>query len=133
MSRPCPSPRGCARPALCWLLANATNPSSSAAAASDDDDPALLCTLLEDLEALWLRHVRERTSFQYVVANEHWRDLVVTVVVGVLIPRLETDVVVDMARTSLWLSLAWTRTRCQSRLHRRLSWTVAWSPTPRAS
>ncbi|XP_021321866.1 uncharacterized protein LOC8070157 isoform X2 [Sorghum bicolor] len=83
---------------LRWLLADATDPSSSAAAASDGDGPALLRAPLEDLEAMWLRHVRERTPFQYVVGNEHWRDLVVAVAEGVLIPRPETEAVVDMVR-----------------------------------
>uniref|UniRef100_A0A0E0MPI3 Methyltransferase small domain-containing protein n=1 Tax=Oryza punctata TaxID=4537 RepID=A0A0E0MPI3_ORYPU len=46
--------------------------------------------------ALWLRHVRDRRPFQYVVGNEHWRDLVVAVREGVLIPRPETEAVVDM-------------------------------------
>jgi release factor glutamine methyltransferase len=45
-----------------------------------------------------VRHVRERTPFQYVVGNEHWRGLVVAVAEGVLIPRPETEAVVDMVR-----------------------------------
>ncbi|CAD6266905.1 unnamed protein product [Miscanthus lutarioriparius] len=76
---------------LRWLLADAS-------AAASDDGPALLRAPLEDLEVLWVRHVRERTPFQYVVGNEHWRDLVVAVAEGVLIPRPETEAVVDMVR-----------------------------------
>lgn len=73
---------------LRWLLADAaTDPTS---------DPALLRAPLHDLEALWLCHVRGRRPFQYVVGNEHWRDLVVAVREGVLIPRPETEAVVDM-------------------------------------
>ncbi|KAI4988199.1 hypothetical protein ZWY2020_029829 [Hordeum vulgare] len=45
---------------------------------------------------LWLRHVQDRRPFQYVVGNEHWKDLVVAVRDGVLIPRPETEAVVDM-------------------------------------
>ncbi|KAL6847213.1 hypothetical protein ACP4OV_023066 [Aristida adscensionis] len=75
---------------LRWLLADA--------AAPGDADPALLRAPLPELEALWLRHVRGRRPFQYVVGNEHWRDLVVAVREGVLIPRPETEAVVDMVR-----------------------------------
>ncbi|KAG8049245.1 hypothetical protein GUJ93_ZPchr0009g2151 [Zizania palustris] len=73
---------------LRWLLADAAH--------DPDADPALLRAPLGDLEALWLRHVRDRRPFQYVVGNEHWRDLVVAVREGVLIPRPETEAVVEM-------------------------------------
>nr|BAJ87026.1 predicted protein [Hordeum vulgare subsp. vulgare] len=80
---------------LRWLLADASAPAPSSA------DPAaphlhLLRAPLDELEALWLRHVRDRRPFQYVVGNEHWKDLVVAVRDGVLIPRPETEAVVDM-------------------------------------
>ncbi|KAF8762905.1 hypothetical protein HU200_008750 [Digitaria exilis] len=77
---------------LRWLLADAAagDPSSS--------EPALLRVPLDELEAMWQRHVRCRRPFQYVVGNEHWRDLVVAVREGVLIPRPETEAVVDMVR-----------------------------------
>ncbi|KAJ1266360.1 hypothetical protein BS78_08G145200 [Paspalum vaginatum] len=78
---------------LRWLLADAAanDPASGS-------DPALLRASLDDLEALWLRHVRGRRPFQYVVGNEHWRDLVVAVREGVLIPRPETEAVVDIVK-----------------------------------
>ncbi|CAL4890982.1 unnamed protein product [Urochloa decumbens] len=76
---------------LRWLLADASS-------SPDPSDPALLRAPLGDLEAMWERHVRDRRPFQYVVGNEHWRDLVVAVREGVLIPRPETEAVVDMVR-----------------------------------
>ncbi|CAN6361839.1 unnamed protein product [Urochloa humidicola] len=75
---------------LRWLLADASSDPSS--------DPALLRAPLGDLEDMWERHVRDRRPFQYVVGNEHWRDMVVAVREGVLIPRPETEAVVDMVR-----------------------------------
>ncbi|CAL4897780.1 unnamed protein product [Urochloa decumbens] len=81
---------------LRWLLADAS--SSSPSPSSSDDEPALLRAPLGDLEAMWERHVRDRRPFQYVVGNEHWRDMVVAVREGVLIPRPETEGVVDMVR-----------------------------------
>ncbi|KAF7063445.1 hypothetical protein CFC21_069962 [Triticum aestivum] len=78
---------------LRWLLADASAPAPSSA---DPSAPHLLRAPLDELEALWLRHVRDRRPFQYVVGNEHWKDLVVAVRDGVLIPRPETEAVVDM-------------------------------------
>ncbi|KAK1308286.1 hypothetical protein QJS10_CPA09g00723 [Acorus calamus] len=53
---------------------------------------------LGDLYGLWRERVLERRPFQYVVGCEHWRDLVLWVGEGVLIPRPETEVVVDLVR-----------------------------------
>ncbi|KAJ8532458.1 hypothetical protein K7X08_012381 [Anisodus acutangulus] len=38
----------------------------------------------------------EKRSFQYIVGCEHWRDLVLSVEEGVLIPRPETELIVDL-------------------------------------
>ncbi|XP_062204552.1 uncharacterized protein LOC133906614 isoform X2 [Phragmites australis] len=84
---------------LRWLLADA--------APDPDSDPALLRAPLADLGALWLHHVRERRPFQYVVGNEHWRDLVVAVREGVLIPRPETEAVVDVVRKAEGFGAGW--------------------------
>ncbi|EAY91507.1 hypothetical protein OsI_13142 [Oryza sativa Indica Group] len=85
---------------LRWLLADA-------AARDAGADPALLRAPLGDLESLWLRHVRDRRPFQYVVGNEHWRDLVVAVREGVLIPRPETEAVVDMVAKVQGFEAGW--------------------------
>nr|XP_028958591.1 uncharacterized protein LOC103428096 [Malus domestica] len=45
---------------------------------------------------LWKQRVEERRHFQYVVGCEHWRDLVLCVEEGVLIPRPETELIVDL-------------------------------------
>ncbi|KAK4341979.1 hypothetical protein RND71_037795 [Anisodus tanguticus] len=40
--------------------------------------------------------VEKRRPFQYIVGCEHWRDLVLSVEEGVLIPRPETELIVDL-------------------------------------
>jgi release factor glutamine methyltransferase len=87
---------------LRWLFADAC-----AADPAPGPGAALLRTPLDDLEALWLGHVRGRRPFQYVVGNEHWRDLVVAVREGVLIPRPETEAVVDMVRRVDGFAAGW--------------------------
>ncbi|TVU49089.1 hypothetical protein EJB05_00380, partial [Eragrostis curvula] len=82
---------------LRWLLADAAAPDPSASSSSSSST-LLLRASLDDLEALWRGHVRGRRPFQYVVGNEHWRDLVVAVREGVLIPRPETEAVVDAVK-----------------------------------
>ncbi|ESQ31479.1 hypothetical protein EUTSA_v10004403mg [Eutrema salsugineum] len=75
-----------------------------------DDDPVIhrreigddceksvkLRASLEELYDLWRQRIEKRRPFQYVVGCEHWRDLVVCVEEGVLIPRPETELIVEM-------------------------------------
>ncbi|KAL5568892.1 hypothetical protein UlMin_025467 [Ulmus minor] len=51
---------------------------------------------IEELYELWKQRIEERRPFQYVVGCEHWRDLVLCVQEGVLIPRPETEKIVDL-------------------------------------
>ncbi|KAF9588929.1 hypothetical protein IFM89_017608 [Coptis chinensis] len=53
-------------------------------------------TEMEHLYVLWKQRIEERRPFQYIVGCEHWRDLVLCVQEGVLIPRPETELIVDM-------------------------------------
>ena len=52
---------------------------------------------LEHLEALWQRHCSQREPLQYLVGQCPWRDLNLAVAPGVLIPRQETELLVDLA------------------------------------
>uniref|UniRef100_A0ACD6A0E5 Uncharacterized protein n=1 Tax=Avena sativa TaxID=4498 RepID=A0ACD6A0E5_AVESA len=81
---------------LRWLLADASAPAPSTPTDPTPPSHLLLRAPLDELEALWLAHVRDRRPFQYVVGNEHWGDLVVAVRDGVLIPRPETEAVLEM-------------------------------------
>jgi release factor glutamine methyltransferase len=49
------------------------------------------------LEALWRRHLRSAEPLQYLVGRCPWRDLDLRVGPGVLIPRQETELLVDLA------------------------------------
>ncbi|KAM7252220.1 hypothetical protein ACFE04_024103 [Oxalis oulophora] len=50
---------------------------------------------IDELYTLWKQRIEERRPFQYIVGCEHWRDLVLSVEEGVLIPRPETELLVD--------------------------------------
>jgi release factor glutamine methyltransferase len=52
---------------------------------------------LEELEALWRRHLHTHEPLQYLVGRCPWRDLELPVAPGVLIPRQETELLVDLA------------------------------------
>jgi release factor glutamine methyltransferase len=49
------------------------------------------------VEALWQRHLRHGEPLQYLVGVCPWRDLELAVAPGVLIPRQETELLVDLA------------------------------------
>lgn len=63
-------------------------------------DPKRQITLLQplaQLEALWRRHLSGQEPLQYLVGLAPWRDLEVRVAPGVLIPRQETECLVELA------------------------------------
>ncbi|KAL1204072.1 hypothetical protein V5N11_011913 [Cardamine amara subsp. amara] len=62
----------------------------------DGEKNVKLRASLEELYNLWRQRIEKRRPFQYVVGCEHWRDLVLCVEEGVLIPRPETELIVDM-------------------------------------
>jgi len=55
----------------------------------------------QDLEAIWCRHLQTAEPLQYLVGLCPWRDLELRVAPGVLIPRQETECLVDLALASL--------------------------------
>ncbi|XP_065861984.1 uncharacterized protein [Euphorbia lathyris] len=57
-----------------------------------------LRTSVDQLYDLWRQRIQERRPFQYIVGCEHWRDLVLCVQEGVLIPRPETELIVDLVK-----------------------------------
>ncbi len=51
----------------------------------------------DELEQLWWRHRRDAEPLQYLVGRCPWRDLELEVAPGVLIPRQETELLLDLA------------------------------------
>lgn len=45
--------------------------------------------------------LQERVPFQYLLAAAHWRDLVLAVGPGILVPRPETELMIDLAAAAL--------------------------------
>ncbi|KAJ4789387.1 Release factor glutamine methyltransferase [Rhynchospora pubera] len=90
---------------LSWFLQDTTSPHPT------HPSTALLRTELDELYSLWTQRVQKRKPFQYIVGCEHWRDLVLVVQDGVLIPRPETEILVDLVqevegfRDGVWVDL----------------------------
>ena len=59
--------------------------------------PVRLERPLGELESLWRRHRSSGEPLQYLVGLCPWRDLEIAVAPGVLIPRQETELLIDLA------------------------------------
>ncbi|CAL1357849.1 unnamed protein product [Linum trigynum] len=83
---------------LNWLLEDAIEHPSSLRHASKEGvcENVKLRVSLDDLYNLWKDRIENRRPLQYLVGCEHWRDLVLSVQEGVLIPRPETELIVDL-------------------------------------
>jgi release factor glutamine methyltransferase len=56
---------------------------------------------LPRLDALWRRRVSAREPLQYLTGCAHWRDLLLAVGPGILIPRPETEILIDEVARAL--------------------------------
>lgn len=56
---------------------------------------------LAELERRWQQRLTERTPVQYLVGETPWRDLLLTVSPAVLIPRPETELIIDLAAAAV--------------------------------
>jgi len=50
-----------------------------------------------EIRSMWDRRILDREPLQYLTSSADWRDFVVSVGPGVLIPRPETEILVDLA------------------------------------
>ena len=62
------------------------------------DRPVSLAAPLTRLAELWQEHLQQGTPLQYLVGRCPWRDLELKVEAGALIPRQETELLVDLAQ-----------------------------------
>ncbi len=53
---------------------------------------------LDDLSQIWENRLKEQIPLQYLLENVVWRDLSLRVAPGVLIPRPETELLIDLAK-----------------------------------
>lgn len=54
---------------------------------------------LEELTDRWQQRITKRVPVQYLVGETPWRDLILTVTPDVLIPRPETELIIEIAQT----------------------------------
>lgn len=60
-----------------------------------DDRPLPLDCSLAEIDRLWQQHLRDRTPLQYLAGFTHWRTFKLQVSPAVLIPRPETELLID--------------------------------------
>ncbi len=68
--------------------------------ASSDASDVLLRLSLSEMEALWVQRLQSRTPIQYLTNFVYWRDLSLLVTPAVLIPRPETELLIDFASSA---------------------------------
>lgn len=83
------------------------------------DLECLLRLDLEELSSVWRRRIQDRVPIQYLTETVHWRDLILTVGPGVLIPRPETEQLIEFANHAIHsnpalLDLPWVDLGCGS-------------------
>ena len=64
---------------------------------TENDRPIEISISLDRLTALWLDRVQERKPIQYLIGTTFWRDFELVVSPAVLIPRPETESIIDIA------------------------------------
>jgi release factor glutamine methyltransferase len=87
-----------------WLLQRVANlePLTLRLESIGDNELVNLTMPLDRLSTLWLARVNDRTPVQYLLGTTTWRDFELIVSPAVLIPRPETECIIDIAveRTS---------------------------------
>lgn len=87
-----------------WMLQRIANlePLTLRLESIGEDELVNLTMPLDRLSTLWLARVNDRTPVQYLLGTSTWRDFELVISPAVLIPRPETESIVDIAieRTS---------------------------------
>ena len=63
----------------------------------EDEELVKIAMPLDRLSALWLDRIHDRQPVQYLVGKTFWRDFELVVSPAVLIPRPETEAIIDIA------------------------------------
>ncbi|MEO1180299.1 MAG: methyltransferase, partial [Cyanobacteria bacterium J06636_28] len=86
---------------LDWFLQGVSqlNQSDLSLGLYQDQSAVPLSHSLDWLTQQWQRRLTERVPVQYLVGETPWRDLMLTVTPDVLIPRPETELIVDIVQT----------------------------------
>ena len=63
-----------------------------------DRDQIPLTIAFPELKALWERRIQERVPVQYLAGSTTWRNFKLKVAPGVLIPRPETELIIEIAQ-----------------------------------
>eukprot|EP00877_Chromochloris_zofingiensis_P003425 jgi/Chrzof1/13083/Cz07g19060.t1 len=61
----------------------------------------LLRASADELHALWQQRLQDRVPFQYLINTAHWCSYILSVGPGILIPRPETEAMVDLAANAV--------------------------------
>lgn len=82
-----------------WLMREVAglNKLSLRLGASQTQSQILVKQPLSVLTQLWQQRLRDRTPVQYLAGITHWRHFSLKVAPGVLIPRPETEIIIDLA------------------------------------
>jgi len=107
---------GIAPQELDWLLQELTDLDALSlrlASFRDHREKIALTCSFSELKILWERRINERVPVQYLAQRIRWRNLELMVAPGVLIPRPETELIVDIVQreivselmTSPWIDL----------------------------
>ncbi|WP_320677396.1 peptide chain release factor N(5)-glutamine methyltransferase [Prochlorococcus sp. MIT 1300] len=61
------------------------------------DGPVVLSKSLDELSSFWRRHIYEHIPLQHLIGRCPWRDIELEISPAALIPRQETEILVDLA------------------------------------
>ncbi|MGA1623886.1 MAG: peptide chain release factor N(5)-glutamine methyltransferase [Synechocystis sp.] len=91
---------GIDRGELIWLLQAWTNLDRLALQLGDyrQRDKIELVKPWEDLKTAWQKRLTDRYPVQYLVGQTHWRNFILDVTPAVLIPRPETELIIDIVQ-----------------------------------
>ncbi|NEO26154.1 MAG: peptide chain release factor N(5)-glutamine methyltransferase [Kamptonema sp. SIO4C4] len=82
---------------LDWLIQAVTGLDKLSLRLATPQTPVDLNQTVTELQALWHKRVNDRIPLQYLIGTVPWRNFSLTVAPGVLIPRPETEEIIDLA------------------------------------